>query len=151
MRPYFNTMKYRYIFLFTIFNALLTACSTPAFRQTDLKPELYQGYWAMNPVGDIYRVLKFNPNGSVKVYDYQCEGLANYRLNSTEIYYLNKIKPNIFKLLDNQRHTFATFEIVRVNRQQLHAKQQFLDKKVEPNHYQLRYQNQIGAKPLCNL
>ncbi|MBF0784384.1 hypothetical protein E4T80_02695 [Muribacter muris] len=146
----FNPMKYHYFFLFAFFCALLTACGSPQFRQVDLNPEFYQGYWAMNPIGELYRVLKFHPNGSVKVYDYQCEGSASYRLNETETYHLRKIKPNIFNLLDNQHNAFATFEIVRVNPQQLHAKQQFLDKSVEPNSYQLRYRHQVGAKPMCN-
>lgn len=144
-------MKYRYFSLFAVFCTFLCACSSQQFSQSDLKPELYQGYWAMNPVGDLYRVLKFAPNGNVKIYDYQCEGSQSYHLNETETYSLAKIAPNKFKLLDNKQKAFATFEILRSNRQQFHAKQIFLDKSVEPNSYQLRYQNQIGAKPLCNL
>lgn len=150
MRPLFKPMKYRYFFLFAFFCALLTACSNKRFSQTDLKPELYQGYWAMKPIGDLYRVLKFASNGSVKVYDYQCDSQKSYRLNDTETYYLSKTAPNQFKLLDNKYKAFATFDIVWLNSQQFHAKQRFLDKSVEPNSYQLRYQHQIDAKPLCN-
>lgn len=102
----------------------------------------------MSPINDIYRVIKFHPTGIVKIYDYDCEQ-ENYRLNSTETAYLSKEKQNVFTLLDEKKTPFARFEITRVNSTTLQAKEQFLDKKIDPNTLYLSYTNYIGAKPLC--
>lgn len=132
------------------FSALiLTACSsnrTATFNSNSLKSEIYQGYWAMQPVENQYRVLKFQTNGSVKIYDYSCNFHdGSYSLNATETVYLRPIKNNLFTLLDEQKKPFANYEILQLNTQKLQTKQIF--EKERP--LILNYVNLKGAKPLC--
>lgn len=120
-----------------------------SFSANDLNATLYQGYWAMSPVGDLHRVLKFHPDGVVKIYEYQCEG-AHYRLTDTHTHYLRTAGRNQFTVLDDKRHAFAKFEIQHLAKAKLSASQTFLDKSIQPNRYPLTYHHQIGAKPLCD-
>ncbi|MGX2951269.1 hypothetical protein ACWIUA_10260 [Ursidibacter sp. B-7004-1] len=140
-------MKLKAIFL----TALITACSSDSFSEKDLTSLVYQGYWAMTPVGDIHRVLKFHPNGTVKIYEYSCDAqYQSYKLEETHTHYLRKTKDNIFTVLDDKQKPFAQFTLRNVNSQQLQATQYFLDPKIEPRRYQLSYTHQIGAKPICD-
>lgn len=130
----------------------LTACgSSHRFSESDLNSTAYKGYWAMHPVNDNYRVIQFQRNGSVKIYDYSCEDSEHYRLNTTETVYLSNIGKNTFTLLDSHKKPFAQFKITQLNASSLQATQTFLDKKIEPRTLNLSYNNIIGAKPLCYL
>lgn len=100
----------------------------------------------MSPINEQYRVVKFHPNGTIKIYDYTCDNLnQSYQLNQTETVYLRKLKTNYFTLLDNRKKPFAKFEILRLTTRHLQAKQYF--DKEQPLH--LNYINIKGAKPLC--
>ena len=138
--------------LFAFFTLFITACSTKVqFSESDLKSEIYKGYWAMYPVDNIYRVVKFHPNGIVKIYDYTCNNqYESYTLNETLTHYLSKVSANRFSVLDDKKKAFATLEITRVDSNNLWLKQFFTDKKIEPRQLNLHYQNQIGAKPFCS-
>ena len=140
-------MKFSSLFSFAFLGTILTACSsTSSFKQSDLKPEIYQGYWAMQPVNDQYRVVKFETGGAVKIYDYTCDFQDHsYRLNETETVYLSRIKENTFNLLDSKKKAFAKFEILQLNAQKMQAKQSF--DKERP--LILNYTRLQGAKPLC--
>ncbi|QLB21472.1 hypothetical protein A6B43_08025 [Vespertiliibacter pulmonis] len=137
--------------LFLISTTLvLTSCSTSLkFVEKDLAPTMYKGYWAMTPVEDIHRVIKFYPTGMVKIYDYECMQ-DSYRLNTTETVYLHKEKPNTFTLLDEKKKPFAHFIISQANAHQFKAKEQFIDRKIDPHIWHLSYTNSIGAKPICS-
>ncbi|MGQ0285638.1 hypothetical protein ACT2CV_00310 [Pasteurellaceae bacterium 22721_9_1] len=141
-------MKKSLVFCTALF---LAACGgSHKFSESDLNSKVYKGYWAMQPVDDAYRVIQFQRNGSVKIYDYSCEDSEHYRLNSTETVHLSKIGNNAFTLLDNQKKPFAQFKITQLNGSSLQATQTFLDKKIEPHSVNLTYINMVGAKPLCN-
>lgn len=128
----------------------LVACgSSFYFSQSDLNSLLYNGYWAMTPIDDIHRVIKFQPTGAVQIYDYQCED-NHYRLNEIQTYYLSKIKPNLFTIFDQQKKPFARFEIMQVSPKQFQAKQQFMDNQIEKQNLHLNYTHTIEAKPNCN-
>lgn len=145
---YFYIMKLKSLFAFAFSSLILTACSSDntTFNQDDLKPEIYNGYWAMSPVNDQYRVVKFQQNGSVKIYDYTCDNYnQTYTLNQTETVYLRKIKQNHFTLLDNNKKPFAKFEILRLTSHNLNAKQYFDNERP----LVLNYTHIIGAKPMC--
>lgn len=130
---------------------VLAACSgsSQKFSESDLHSTAYKGYWAMQPVNDIYRVIQFHRNGNVKIYDYSCESDGSYRLNETENVYLSKISPNVFALLDGKRKAFAQYRITKLNTTSLQATQTFLDKTILPRTLSLSYYNVIGAKPHC--
>lgn len=141
-------MKLTSIFSFALSGLILTACSSDSttFNHNDLNAEIYNGYWAMSPLDEQYRVVKFLQNGSAKIYDYSCDNLNHtYTLNQTETIYLRKIKANYFMLLDSHRKPFAKFEILRLTAQHLRAKQHFDNE--QP--LMLNYINLKGAKPLC--
>ncbi|AGH38511.1 hypothetical protein F542_9700 [Bibersteinia trehalosi USDA-ARS-USMARC-188] len=140
-------MKYSSIVSFALSSLILTACSsTSSFNAKDLKAEIYQGYWAMQPVENQYRVLKFHPNGLVKIYDYSCNFQdGSYSLNETETVYLSPIKENLFTLLDAEKKPFAKYEILQLNAQRFQAKQSF----EQAHPLILTYTNLKGAKPLC--
>ncbi|MDH2998468.1 hypothetical protein A1D22_10695 [Pasteurellaceae bacterium LFhippo2] len=143
-------MNFKRLFAIGFTTTLLAACGSNSnnFTQTDLKTELYNGYWAMIPIDDIHRVIKFQPNGSVKIYDYTCNSRDgyDYTLNETETVYLSKIKDNQFTLSDSKHKAFARFEIVNANKQVLQARQRFDDTGKTLN---LNYRNIVGAKPIC--
>ncbi|VTU06597.1 Uncharacterised protein [Actinobacillus indolicus] len=141
-------MKLKKIFFTAMSAVLLTACSSGTFSQSDLNSDIYQGYWAMNPVDDIHRVVKFEPTGEVKIYDYTCDNqYQSYKLNSTETYVLTKLSPNRFNVLDENKKAFSIFEITKLTKTTLQAKQQFNDKSIAP--LNLNYFNIQGAKPIC--
>lgn len=143
-------MKLKSFFASFFCCTLLIGCSssekTTSKNTLGLKPELYQGYWAMHPVNEQYRVLKFHQNGMVKIYDYDCNQYGDsYRLNEVETVYLRKSAGKTFSLLDNQKKPFAQFEILTLNAKTMRAKQSFdSDKPLF-----LNYTNIKGAKPLC--
>lgn len=100
----------------------------------------------MHPINEQYRVLKFHPNGMVKIYDYDCNQYGDdYRLNEIETIYLRKIKENYFTLLDEKKKPFAKFEILSLNAKNMRAKQSFDSERP----LILNYTNIKGAKPLC--
>ncbi|MGQ8820686.1 hypothetical protein [Bibersteinia trehalosi] len=139
-------MKYSSIVSFALSSLILTACSsTSSFNAKDLKAEIYQGYWAMQPVENQYRVLKFHPSGLVKIYDYSCHTDGSYSLNETETVHLSPIRENLFTLLDAEKKPFAKYEILQLNAQRFQAKQSF----EQARSLILTYTNLKGAKPLC--
>ncbi|OAQ14981.1 hypothetical protein F480_11055 [Bibersteinia trehalosi Y31] len=139
-------MKFYSFLSFAFFSTILTACSSSSsFKANDLKSEIYNGYWAMYPVENQYRVLKFQQNGSVRIYDYSCHNDGTYSLNETETVYLSPIRENQFTLLDAQKKPFAKYEFLQLNAQRFQAKQSF--DKERP--LILTYTNLKGAKPLC--
>ncbi|OOH89223.1 hypothetical protein BMT54_07025 [Pasteurellaceae bacterium 15-036681] len=143
-------MNFKRLFAIGFASTLLAACGSNSnnFTQTDLKAELYNGYWAMEPVDDIHRVIKFQPNGAVTIYDYTCNSRNgyDYTLNETETVYLSKIKDNQFTIADNKKKSFARLDIVNANRQVLQARQRFIDTGTTLNLY---YRNMVGARPIC--
>lgn len=129
-------------------SAILTACGSSTshtFKQQDLDSSIYQGYWAMHPVEGQHRVLKFQTNGAVKIYDYYCDTDGSYSLNETETVYLSTQKSNAFILLDNKNKPFARYEILRLTDKLLQAKQSFETERP----LILNYTHLQGAKPLC--
>ena len=141
-------MKLKSFFSAGFLALLLTACgSQHNFSQSDLPAELYQGYWAMHPIDDVHRVVRFNPTSAVTIYDYTCNGRSDdYRLNETETVYLSVLAKNSFSLLDNKKQPFARFDIVKANAQYLQAKQRFNEGGPTLN---LHYRHLIGSKPIC--
>ncbi|RRN04888.1 hypothetical protein V5G99_08735 [Bibersteinia trehalosi] len=141
-------MKFSSIASFAFSAFILTACSSnsgSSFNAKDLKSEIYQGYWAMQPVESQYRVLKFHPSGLVKIYDYSCHTDGSYSLNETETVHLSPIRENLFTLLDAEKKPFAKYEILQLNAQRFQAKQSF----EQARSLILTYTNLKGAKPLC--
>lgn len=140
-------MRFRSFFSLAVSGLFLTACSTSThFNNNDLAPEIYQGYWAMKPINDLYRVVKFQPNGVVKIYDYHCNGQdGSYRLNETETMYLRKLRGKQFTLLDSNKKPLARFDILSLTPRSLQARQTF----EQEAPLFLQYLNQKGAKPLC--
>ncbi|WP_324681915.1 hypothetical protein [Bibersteinia trehalosi] len=139
-------MKFSSIVSFALSSLILTACSsTSSFNAKNLKAEIYQGYWAMQPVENQYRVLKFHPSGLVKIYDYSCHTDGSYSLNETETVHLSPIRENLFTLLDAEKKPFAKYEILQLNAQRFQAKQSF----EQARSLILTYTNLKGAKPLC--
>lgn len=141
-------MKRTPFLTFAFFGLILTACSSDntSFSRNDLNSDIYQGYWAMSPINEQYRVVKFLPNGTVKVYDYTCDHQhQSYTLNQTETIYLHKLKENYFSLLDSNGKPFAQFEILRLTAKQLYAKQYF----DQEQPLFLNYINRQGATPNC--
>lgn len=137
------------VFFLIFIPLILTGCGTlPKFVEKDLVPTMYKGYWAMAPIENIHRVVKFYPTGMVKIYDYECEQ-DSYHLSATETVYLSKEKPNSFTLLDDKKKPFAHFVISRANAHQFNAKEQFIDTQTDPRIWYLSYTNNIGAKPIC--
>ncbi|AUI65640.1 MULTISPECIES: hypothetical protein [Glaesserella] len=141
-------MKLKITFFSAISALLLTACSSGNFSQSDLNNDIYNGYWAMTPVDDIHRVVKFETTGEVKIYDYTCDyQYQSYKLNGTERYYLTTIGSNTFNVLDENKKAFSKFEITQLTKTHLKAKQYFNDKSL--GSLNLNYFNIKGAKPIC--
>ncbi|MCK3656939.1 hypothetical protein A4G19_14850 [Pasteurellaceae bacterium Macca] len=136
------------IFSITFFTAILTACSSTP--KGNLPSQLYQGYWAMYPFNGQHRVLKFQPNGVVKIYDYTCNYKdGSYRLYDTDTVYLRKLGNKRFKLFDRYKKPFSQFEIMRLNSQFLDAKQVFNEPKQEKGSLNLRYFATKIMRPIC--
>lgn len=138
-------MKSIFFSCFAFCSLLLTACShsTPS---TSLNPLLYQGYWAMKPIDERYRVMQFHANGQITAYDYTCDQRQKrYQESGRETLYLRQGKNRRFILLDHAKQPFAQFEILNVSPKAFQAKQYF----AQESPLLLHYQHQARPQPLC--
>lgn len=138
-------MKLRALLPLTFSGLILTACSSSNFTGKNINPELYNDYWAMHSVEGLHRVLKFQKNGAIKVYDYHCHHNGTYALNYTEMLYLKSTRNHQFTLFDSKKKPLSTYEIQYIDNKKLRAKQTF--DKERP--LILNYTHQKSAKPLC--
>ncbi|QGM80862.1 hypothetical protein [Otariodibacter oris] len=124
---------------------VIASCS----QSSNLSSNLYDGYWAMSPVDNLYRSVKFNKNGTVDIYDYNCnESDKSYTLNAIENYSLTKINNTNFYLSEDNQSPFAKFSISSLTSNTLRAKQIFINDEIIPS-INLKYTRSATAKPIC--
>lgn len=124
---------------------MITGCS----QSSNFTSGLYDGYWSMSPVDNLYRSVKFNKNRTVDIYDYSCnDSDKSYTLNAIETYSLTKIDNKSFYLSKENNSPFAKFSIVSLNSNGLRAKQTFISDEIIPS-INLNYTHSTNAKPIC--
>ena len=93
-------MKFKLILSSIIGAGLLSGCvATNNVRQIDFNPstlpyQMYDGYWAMLPEQGVYNTIKFNTDGTAKLYRFQCLSDTEYQEKAHEEYRLGSNSNN---------------------------------------------------------